>query len=302
MMRIWVTLNNHKTRFCLLNSRLLKSFNSVNFNLKYSRIIACNIILIIFLSPTITDENFANAQESNSSNNDISYVSKFVCGSVRGDQGPLRPGHYDTNIGIFNKQNHMISYFWNVAVSNGPTTHSILQSIEKQQSIGIICNDIKKILGMQQDDDSLVEGFIFINVPTNYNISNPNTVIQNSDNTLNLLEVQTFYTANALETLPHEVIYENISFYIINDETGKIPSEQIRTTIDVTIQSKLDEISNTETKIKQILAGYYGIENDELDKISVRIKNISIGVSTLIDDHAISLHVVSPQTTNNEGN
>ena len=148
----------------------------------------------------------------------------------------------------------------------------------------------------------LVEGFIFINVPTNYNISNPNTVIQNPDNTLNLLEVQTFYTANALETLPHEVIYENISFYILNDETGKIPTEQIRTTMDVTIQSKLDEISNTETKIKQILAGYYNIENDDLDKISVRIKNISIGVSTLIDDHAISLHVVSPQTTNNEGN
>lgn len=285
-----------------MNSKLLKSFNSVNFSLKFSGIIACNIILIIFLTPSISDENFANAQESDSSNNDISYVSKFVCGSVREDQGPLRPGHYDTNIGILNKQNHQVSYFWNVAVSNGPTTHSILQTIEKQQSIGIICNDIKNILGMKQDDDSLVEGFIFINVPTNYNISNPNTVIQNSDNTLNLLEVQTFYTANALETLPHEVIYENISFYIINDKTGKIPSEQIRTTMDVTIQSKLNEISNTETKIKQILADYYDIGKDDLDKISVRIKNISIGVSTLIDDHAISLHVVSPQTTNNEGN
>ena len=257
---------------------------------------------MIFVLSSIPDKNFASAQESNSSNNDIVYVSKFVCGSVSGDEGPIRPGHYDTNIGIFNKQNHLISYFWNVAVSNGPTTHSILQSIEKQQSIGIICNDIKKILGMQQDDNSLVEGFVFINVPTNYNISNPNTIVQNSDNSMNLLEVQTFYTANALETLPHEVIYENISFYIINDETGKIPSEQIRTIMDVTIQSKLNQISNTETKIKQILADYYDIANDDLYKISIRIKNISIGVSTLIDDHAISLHVVSPQSTISEEN
>ncbi|MGI0056586.1 MAG: hypothetical protein ACREAK_04340 [Nitrosarchaeum sp.] len=280
----------------------MKSIYTINFSCKWSGIIACNIVLMIFLSLSIPDENFASAQESNSSNNDIVYVSKFVCSSVSGDEGPIRPGHYDTNIGIFNKQNYPISYFWNVAVSNGPTTHSILQSIEKQQSIGIICNDIKKIFGMQQDDNSLVEGFVFINVPTHYNISSPNTVVQNSDNRMNLLEVQTFYTANALETLPHEVIYENISFYIINDETGKIPPEQIRTTMDVTIQSKLNQISNTETKIKQILADYYDIGNDDLDKISVRIKNISIGVSTLIDDHAISLHVVSPQSTNRAEN
>jgi hypothetical protein len=259
-------------------------------------------VLIIFLSSSIPDENFVSAQKSNSTNNDIVYVSKFVCGSVSGDEGPIRPGHYDTNIGIFNKQNHLISYFWNVAVSNGPTTHSILQSLEKQQSIGIICNDIKKILGMELDDKSLVEGFVFINVPINYNISNPSTIVQNSDNSLNLLEVQTFYTANALEELPHEVVYENISFYIISDETGKIPPEQIRTTMDVTVESKLNQISNTEYKIKQILADYYDIANEDIDKISVRIKNISIGASTLIDDHAISLHVVSPQSTNREEN
>jgi len=286
----------------LLDNKLLKSICSINYNVKWLGILACNIVLIIFLSSSIPDENFVSAQKSNSTNNDIVYVSKFVCGSVSGDEGPIRPGHYDTNIGIFNKQNHLISYFWNVAVSNGPTTHSILQSLEKQQSIGIICNDIKKILGMELDDKSLVEGFVFINVPINYNISNPSTIVQNSDNSLNLLEVQTFYTANALEELPHEVVYENISFYIISDETGKIPPEQIRTTMDVTVESKLNQISNTEYKIKQILADYYDIANEDIDKISVRIKNISIGASTLIDDHAISLHVVSPQSTNREEN
>lgn len=286
----------------MLDNKLLKSICSINYNVKWLGILACNIVLIIFLSSSIPDENFVSAQKSNSTNNDIVYVSKFVCGSVSGDEGPIRPGHYDTNIGIFNKQNHLISYFWNVAVSNGPTTHSILQSLEKQQSIGIICNDIKKILGMELDDKSLVEGFVFINVPINYNISNPSTIVQNSDNSLNLLEVQTFYTANALEELPHEVVYENISFYIISDETGKIPPEQIRTTMDVTVESKLNQISNTEYKIKQILADYYDIANEDIDKISVRIKNISIGASTLIDDHAISLHVVSPQSTNREEN
>lgn len=257
------------------------------------------ISIMVFFSLFTMDENVVRAEEdkSSSSNNDIVYVSKFVCGSVWGNEGPLRPGHYDTDVGIFNKQNYPISYFWNVAINNGPTTHSILQTIEKQQTTGILCSDIKKIIGLQADDNRLAEGFVFINVPIDYNISSPNTIIQHSSDSLNLLEVQTFYTANALETLPHEVILEKISFYIIKDDTGKIPEEMIRTTLDVTIHSKLNQISNTETKVKQILADSYDIATEDLDKLVVRIKDISLGVSALIDDHAISLHVVSPQSS-----
>ena len=181
-------------------------------------------------------------------------------------------------------------------------THSILQTIEKQQTTGILCSDIKKITGLQADDNRFVEGFVFINVPIDYNISSPNTIIQHSSNSSNLLEVQTFYTANALETLPHEVILEKISFYIIRDDTGKIPEEMIRTTLDVTIYSKLNQISNTETKVKQILADSYDISTEDFDKLVIRIKDISLGVSALIDDHAISLHVVSPQSSREGSN
>lgn len=257
------------------------------------------ISIMMFFSLFALNENFVRAEEFQSSlpNNDIVYVSKVVCGSIWGSEGPLRPGHYDTDVGIFNKQNYPISYFWNVAINNGPTTHSILQTIEKQQTTSILCSDIKKILGLEADDNRLVEGFVFINVPIDYNISSPNTIIQHSSNSSNLLEVQTFYTANALDTLPHEVILEKISFYIIQDGTGKIPKDMIRTTLDITIYSKLNQISNTETKVKQILADSYDIATEDLDKVVVRIKDISLGVSALIDDHAISLHVVSPQSS-----
>ena len=260
------------------------------------------ISIMMFFSLFIINENVVLAEEdkSSSSNNDIVYVSKFVCGSIWGSEGPLRPGHYDTDVGIFNKQNYPVSYFWNVAVNNGTTTHSILQTIDKQQTMGILCSNIKKITGLQADDNRLVEGFVFINVPIDYNISSPNTIIQHSSDSSNLLEVQTFYTANALETLPHEVILEKISFYIIRDDTGKIPEEMIRTTLDVTIYSKLNQISNTETKIKQILAESYNITTEDLNKLVVRIKDVSLGVSSSIDDHAISLHVVSPQRSHGD--
>jgi len=105
-----------------------------------------------------------------------------------------------------------------------------------------------------------------------------------------------FYTANALDTLPHEVIFEKISFYILNDTTGKIPDEMIRTILDVTLKSEINQISNTEFKIKKILSETYDIDESELSQIKIRVKDVSIGVGSMIDDHAISLSILKPQT------
>lgn len=114
---------------------------------------------------------------------------------------------------------------------------------------------------------------------------------------INLIDVHAFYTANALPTLPHEVIVDKISFYVVQDESGKIPSEIIRKPLDISIPSQLNEISNTDTKIKEILAEKYNLSDEDLTKIVLRIRNVSIGVGTMIDDHAITLYVVKPQAS-----
>ena len=69
----------------------------------------------------------------------------------------------------------------------------------------------------------------------------------------------------------------------------------IKTTLDVTLESKLNVISDTERKVKEILSSTYDISENEFDKIEIRIKNVSIGVGSMIDDHAISLSIVKPQ-------
>jgi len=38
----------------------------------------------------------------------VTYTPKFICGSVSSDEGPVRPGHYDTDISILNKQDYPI--------------------------------------------------------------------------------------------------------------------------------------------------------------------------------------------------
>jgi len=228
----------------------------------------------------------------------ITYTAKFVCGSVFGNEGPLRPGHYDTDISILNKQNFPLTILWNVVINDGPSSNAIVKSLDTETSTGIACKQVRKLIGIE-NNEKLVEGFVIIRVQLDSMLgSEGSAVIKNlSEGEINLLDVHVFYTANALPTLPHEVIVDKVSFYIIQDGTGMIPKDVIRKPLDVSIPSGLNEISNTEMKIKNILAEKYNLSDEDLGKIVLRIKNVSVGVGALIDDHAISLHIVKPQAS-----
>lgn len=229
----------------------------------------------------------------------ITYTAKFVCGSVFGDEGPLRPGHYDTDISILNKQNFPLTILWNVVINDGPSSNAIVKSFDRETSTGIACKQVRDVLGFGDNNEKLVEGFAIIRIQLDSMVgSESSVVIKNlSEDEINLLDVQVFYTANALPTLPREVIVDKISFYIIQDGSSMIPKDMIRKPLDVSIPSGLNEISNTEMRIKNILAEKYNISDEDLEKIVLRIKDVSVGVGALIDDHAISLHVVKPQAS-----
>ncbi|MEX1151313.1 MAG: prealbumin-like fold domain-containing protein [Nitrosopumilaceae archaeon] len=229
----------------------------------------------------------------------ITYTAKFVCGSVFGDEGPLRPGHYDTDISILNKQNFPLTILWNVVLNDGPSSNAIVKNLGSESSTGIVCKQIKELLGFKDSNEKLVGGFAIIRIQLDSSFgSDGSMVIKNlSEDEINLLDVQVFYTANALPTLPHEVIVDKISFYIIQDGTGMIPKDMIRNPLDVSIPSSLNEIANTEMRVKNILAEKYNLSDEDMEKIVLRIKDVSVGVGALIDDHAISLHVVKPQAS-----
>ncbi|MGQ0795345.1 MAG: SpaA isopeptide-forming pilin-related protein [Nitrosopumilaceae archaeon] len=249
-------------------------------------------------SVTFTNNPETSLVEKNSIQN-ITYTAKFVCGSVFGDEGPLRPGHYDTDISIFNKQNFPIKLLWNVVVNDGPISNAIIKNLESETATGIFCKQVRELLGLGNNSEKLTEGFVVVRIQLDSILETAESkILRNiSEGEINLLDVQVFYTANALPTLPHEVIVDKISFYIIQDKSGKIPSEVIRKPLDVSIPSQLNEISNTESRIKNILAEKYDLSLEDMEKIILRIRHVSVGVGSLIDDHAISLHVVEPQAS-----
>jgi hypothetical protein len=227
----------------------------------------------------------------------LTYYVKFECGTISGDEGPLRPGHYDTDIGILNKQDFKTQIQWSVTANNSRNTNSIIRMLEPQGSINIVCKDLQNIIG---DDQRFVEGFVIINLPLEpgllASLSDGAQVLgRNFEDMNSLLEVQAFYTANALDELPHEVLVDKITFAIVNDMSGRIPLEIINKTLDITVPSSLNEISDPEIKAKDVLAEKYGLSTQEIAKLQIEIKSISGSVGTMIDDHAISLSTVMPQ-------
>jgi hypothetical protein len=229
----------------------------------------------------------------------LTYYVKFECGTISGNEGPLRPGHYDTDIGILNKQDSATQIQWSITANNSKNTNSIIRTIEPQGSINIVCKDLRNIIGNNQ---RFVEGFVIINVPLEPgllgSLSHGIQVLgQNFEEMNNFIEVQAFYTANALDELPHPVFVDKITFRILNDTSGKIPSETMDKTLDITAPGSLNQISDPEMRIKDLLAVRYGLSIQERSNLHIVIENVSGSVGTMIDDHAISLSTVMPQAS-----
>jgi hypothetical protein len=257
---------------------------------------------------TATFIDTATSQQANSSNNingnsqikSITYDAKFECGSIIGNDGPLRPGHYDTDIGIFNKQDYPVKFLWNAIVNEGKKTSPMVKTMQPQTSSGIICKDIRQLLNIGNDSKELVEGFVVIRVDLNTErqgmlSSNESTTNQLAIDGVNILDVQVFYTANALESLPREIVTSKIVFSILNDSSSKIPSSLLMKPIDITLQSQINKISDPESEVKNILSLRYNLTAQEVAALKIKILNVNVGVASMIDDHAISSYIVAPQ-------
>ena len=249
-----------------------------------------------------SNSNNSSNNSNNSSFNRITYNAKFECGSIVGVEGPLYAGHYDTDISIFNRQGYTVKILWNAIINEGKNTNLTIKSMPPQTSIGITCKDIRQHLNIGNNSNELVEGFVVIRADLNAGIldslsSNGSAtgIAGLNKDQINLLDVQVFYTANALETLPREVLVSKIVFSIVNDTTSTLPSSLRMKPLDVTLHSQLNEISDPETQVKNILSQKYRLSAHEVAGLTIKIIDVSVVVDSMIDDHAISSYLVTPQ-------
>jgi hypothetical protein len=181
-------------------------------------------------------------------------------------------------------------------VNNGKATNSILKTLEPQTSTSVVCNDLRKLFG---GSDKFVEGFVVVNVPVDSGLlatlSGGTAVVGRQGSSFDALDVHVFYTANALEELPHEVLVDKIVFKVTGDQSGKIPKDVAGKTLDVTVRSGLDQVSDPVEKVRAVLAKQYKLSKEEASALQITVENVSVGAGTMIDDHALSLTRVPAQ-------
>jgi hypothetical protein len=93
------------------------------------------------------------------------------------------------------------------------------------------------------------------------------------------------------------VLVDKITFTITNDTSGKIPADMIGKILDITVPSTMNEISDPEAKVKGALSEKYALSDQEQAGLEIEIQSVSVGVGTMIDDHAISLSKITPQAS-----
>ena len=235
---------------------------------------------------------------------DVSYNVKFICGSVSGNDGPLRPGHYNTDISLFNNQGSTVPFLWNAVSNNGKSSSSILKTLQPGTSSGIACKELLQLFGIQNITSNLVEGFVVIRPQTSVgglaSFSGSSATVSahpQSQNQLNPLTVQVFYSANALLTLPHNVAMDKILFSILNDTSSKVPASLLGKKLDITIQSQSNQITDPEAEVRDMLASKFKLSPEDFTHLKVQIISVGLGVTSMIDDHAISSFQVMPQAT-----
>ncbi len=258
----------------------------------------------------------------------IEYNARYLCGTIIGQDGPLRPGRYNSDISIFNRQLFPVSFFWNVipsetpqpskgangtAVDSPPFTAESnyrLQTLEPRSSISLSCKDFVPSFSLYSNitdgGDRFIEGVSTISIDLDPSIqasitsssrgvviSQPSGETTSEPNT-NVLSVDAIYTVNALEVPSREIVLQLIEYSINKqDVTRKLPAELISKPFSITVPIRTNEIVNPDTQVKDIIAREYSLNATERRSLDITIRNLSLGVGALDDNHAISLQRIN---------
>jgi hypothetical protein len=278
--------------------------------------------LNVTLSP-LSNSSAKIASRSNS----LEYNARVLCGTIVGEDGPLRPGRYNSDINIFNRQNFPVSFFWKVVLSSDlkdekqkqeeQNSNFILLALSPGNSISISCNDIKQYLPAYSNrttsNTGFFEGVLTISIELDPSIqgalssSLPNKEIgersqliipspsnQGSEPNANILSVDAIYTVNALEVASREIVLQLIEYSITNqDGSGKIPRDMISKILSVTVPIRTNETINPDKQVRDILMREYSLSAAESQNLDISIRNLSLGVGALDDNHAISLQRIN---------
>ena len=274
----------------------------------YIKDISVKTISINPQSTSIPTTVMFEGQPLRSDSNRLEYTARFICGTITGEEGPLRPGRYNSDINIFNRQSFPISFFWKAVATSQEEqsdTNFRIRSLEPGGSLSLSCKDIKASIQTYANDtgEKFFEGIMTINVDVDSSILGSisssregvlNTISGAQEESLNVLSVDAIYTVNALKVASREIILQLIEYSINKQhESGKIPADIISKILSVTVPIRTNETVNPDQQVRNVLMKEFSLSLEESKTLDITIRNLSLGVGALDDNHALSLQRIN---------
>src|SRR5919112_345098 len=240
-----------------------------------------------------------------SGSNRLEYTARFICGTITGEEGPLRPGRYNSDINIFNRQSFPISFFWKAVAANQEQSDGNfrIRSLEPGGSVSLSCKDIQTSIPAYANDtgEKFFEGIMTINVDLESSVigsisSSREGVLGtiSEEESLNVLSVDAIYTVNALKVASREIVLQLIEYSINKEhESGKIPKDIISKILSVTVPIRTNETINPDQQVRNVLMKEFSLNLEESKSLDITIRNLSLGVGALDDNHALSLQRIN---------
>ncbi|WP_148687830.1 hypothetical protein [Candidatus Nitrosocosmicus hydrocola] len=258
---------------------------------------------------TVTSATNTTNSKPNSSQDEltVNYYARFNCGSIDDDNGPLRPGKYDSDITIFNKKDFPITIIWKaISVNQQYKSNFNILNVPSESIVNINCAKIFPFSQTSTDDaassnisnttnnlsNNFAEGIVKIEISINDGLLVNNflnnqigNMIIDASEISNLVNVDVLHTVNTLDNLNKEALYLKTDFSkLSSDRNGmdnftalfKINPDEIINPVNL-IKNKLDSgVSNT-TNTSDILVG-----------------TTEIISNTFTDNHALTVQKVEP--------
>src|SRR5215208_329228 len=273
----------------------------------YTKDISVKTVSINTQSTSTPTTVMFEGHQLNSDSNRLEYTARFICGTITGEEGPLRPGRYNSDINIFNRQSFPISFFWKAVAGSQEEEQSDsnfrIRSLEPGGSISLSCKDIQASIPAYANDtgEKFFEGIMTINVDLDSSVigsisSSREGILGtiSEEESLNILSVDAIYTVNALKVASREIVLQLIEYSINKEhESGKIPKDIISKILSVTVPIRTNETINPDQQVRNVLMKEFSLDLEESKRLDITIRNLSLGVGALDDNHALSLQRIN---------
>ena len=250
---------------------------------------------------------FAQTNTNNSNSQTADYYARFNCGTIDNDNGPLRPGKYDSDITIFNRQSFPLTIIWKpIGIDQENKANFQTINIQPESIVNINCAKIFSSSSIQNSilNNKFIEGIVLIRINTdngqltnNFLNNQGSSIIIDSKQLGNLINVDVLYTVNTLSDLNKQVFYLKVDFSISHQNekiNGQNEKDNLTTIFPITPNSIINPVASVKDILNKNSTSNYKLSNNT----TIRILNTQLLTNTFTDNHALTFQKILPLIAN----